>query len=101
MSDQWVEIEGAGYDPSHEYSDDCPGCQPAILDMRTGKPLPQDGPVMKAVIEAFHTKTTLAQRLRWHRVVIQNSRDPEDLRIAGEVARVLEEAMENIIERGR
>lgn len=63
-----------------KHDDDCPGCRPAILDVRTGKALPPDDPIMRAV-NAVWAQTTLAERQAFHRVCCENSRDQADLDI--------------------
>jgi hypothetical protein len=61
-----------------KFDDNCPGCRPAILDLKTGKVLSDDDPVMAKMLGIWAT-TTLAQRQAYHRVMCLNSRDAVDL----------------------
>jgi hypothetical protein len=61
-----------------KYSDNCPGCKPAFLDLETGRPLPDDHPTMLKIMAIWET-TSRAQREAFHRVMCLNSRDPVDL----------------------
>jgi hypothetical protein len=61
---------------SHEkFDDNCPGCKPAFLDLKTGQVLPDDHPVMQKVHAVWRT-TTFQQREAFHDVMCLNSRDP-------------------------
>jgi hypothetical protein len=62
------------------FEDDCPGCRPALLDMETKKPMPEDSPQMQAVLAVWDT-TTPEERQAFHRFTCQNSRTPEDLKV--------------------
>jgi len=84
--------------PLNEYSDDCPDCMPAILDVQTGETLPDTDPMMIAAIKAFKEKTSYAERLAWHRVTIRNSRDPKDIAIMEKIAGLIQKAMEEASE---
>ena len=66
--------------PIYEFDDNCPGCRPAILDVKTGKVLPDDDPIMAKMLGVWAT-TTLTQRRTYHCVMCLNSRDPIDLLI--------------------
>jgi hypothetical protein len=61
-----------------QFDDNCPGCRPAVLDIATGKVLPNDDPIMAKML-AIWAKTTLGQRQAYHRVMCLNSRDVIDL----------------------
>lgn len=62
----------------HKHDDDCPGCRPAVLDVATGKPLPDDSEIM-VVVNQVWAETTFEERQSFHRVTCQNSRDPQDV----------------------
>jgi hypothetical protein len=64
-----------------EFDDNCPGCRPAILDLETGKALPEEHPLMVKMAGVWAT-TSLAERRAWHRVTCLNSRDNLDLLLA-------------------
>ena len=63
-----------------EFDDNCPGCRPAIVDVKTKKVLPDDDPVMSAMLKVW-AKTSLGERRAYHRVMCLNSRDAIDLYI--------------------
>lgn len=69
----------------HEFCDHCPGCRPAIIDMKTGKPLPPDSPLMVAVDRMWNTETTYAERKAFIEVTLHNSRKPEDIELARKI----------------
>lgn len=50
------------HDPTHEYDENCPGCQPALYDMKNKQPMPEDDPAMVVVLKAFKEKCTLTQK---------------------------------------
>jgi hypothetical protein len=60
------------------FSDDCPGCRPAMIDMQTGRPLSDDDPVMQAMNDVW-AKTTYAERQSFHRFTCLGSMEPVDL----------------------
>lgn len=66
--------------PMNQFSDDCPGCRPAMLDLSTGAALPDSHPLMQKVLRIWGA-TTLAERQAYHRVMCQNSRAPNDLAV--------------------
>ena len=69
-----------------KYEEGCPGCQPAVLDTKTLKPLPDDHPLMKTVL-AFWETTTVEERTAFHNVTCANSRKDSDLRIMQDLMR--------------
>ena len=77
-----------------EFDDNCPGCRPAILDVKTGKVLPDDAPMMQAALGVWRTATTEEKRA-FHRFCCFNSRDPEDVRLASGIAQRIEKALAN------
>jgi hypothetical protein len=72
-----------------EYQDNCPGCRPAIVDVKTGVILPDDDPMMVRMLAVWAT-TSVAQRRAYHRVMCLNSRDAIDLFIVNQIVRKLE-----------
>ncbi len=60
------------------FSDDCPGCRPAVIDPESGKVLQHDHPVMRA-INAVWDKTTYAERQSFHRFTCLGSMAEVDL----------------------
>jgi len=61
-----------------QHEDDCPGCRPAVCDPETMVQLPDEHPVMQAVLGVWKT-TTLAERQAFHRMTCNNSREPSDM----------------------
>lgn len=74
-----------------EFSDTCPGCRPAMLDMQTRRRLPDSDPLMRIVNDLW-SKTTLEERQAWHRVCCQNSRAPRDMLFASGFAQKIQDA---------
>jgi hypothetical protein len=63
-----------------KYDDNCPDCQPAIVDPTSGKVLPKDHPAMVAMMNVWKS-TTLQEREAYHRVMCLNSRADADMAI--------------------
>ncbi len=80
----------------HKFCDDCPGCRPAMLDMKTRRPLSPDTPEMKAVNEVWDKDTTYAQRRAYIEVTLHNSRQPGELRLAEQVIAKIQQALKGI-----
>jgi hypothetical protein len=80
------------HDATHEYDENCEGCQPALFDIEAGKPMSNDHPYMVAIRQAF-SQEPLTDRRAWHRVVMQNSQNSHDLAIANAVATRMQNAM--------
>lgn len=78
-----------------KHDDNCPGCQPALVDLRTKRPLPPDSPEMQAVNRVW-AQTNLIERRAWHAVTCQNSRSPSDLRLAEGIAKRMQEALKEV-----
>ena len=76
-----------------KHDDNCPGCRPAMLDMQTGKPVPDDSPMMQVVLQVWE-HTTSAEREAWHRFTCQNSRAQGDVAAAQNIASKIQRALE-------
>lgn len=79
----------------HEFCDTCPGCRPAILDLRTGEAIPDDSPVMVAVLKAWRERTTYDQRKGYIEVTLHKSLDPKYQKLASEAFSILADAMKH------
>ena len=73
------------------FNDDCPGCRPAVIDVKTGKVMGPETPLMQ-VVNAVWAKTTREQREAFHNVCCHNSRTPKDLELAGRIFKDIQEA---------
>ena len=73
------------------FDDECPGCRPAMVDVKTGRVFPDDSAEMKTVNRLW-AQTTLQERQAWHRVTCQNSRSIVDVQIAKRFADRIEAA---------
>lgn len=74
-----------------KFDDECKGCRPAMLDVATGKRLPEDHPAMISINAVWETLTT-EQKTAFHNVCCLNSRDPQEI----DVFRVIQERMSKI-----
>ena len=81
------------HDSTHEYDENCPGCQPALYDMKNKRPMPEDDPAMVIVLKAFKEKCNLTQRRAWHRIAMGQSNNEKDQQIFMDVANIIEEAL--------
>lgn len=84
------------HDPTHEYDDNCEGCQPALMDMKTGKAMAKDHPVMIAVRKAWMEKTTLAERRATSKVWMGQSTNPKDIEIMERVGKIIQAAIAEV-----
>jgi hypothetical protein len=74
-----------------EYDDNCAGCQPAMMDPRTGRVMSEDDPMMIAV-RRFWKTVDLEDKKACHRVWCFNSRETGDLTRMEKVAKGMEAA---------
>lgn len=64
---------------SHKaYVDGCPGCRPAMYELRTGRVMPDDDPIMVRLLAVWEASGR-ATKVAFHNVTCNNSRDPMDL----------------------
>lgn len=63
-----------------KFDDNCPGCRPAFLDLKTGEVLPESHPVMQRIL-AIWAQSSYEEREAFHHVMCLNSRDPRDLQL--------------------
>lgn len=77
-----------------EYRDDCEGCQPALMDPKTGEKMADDSPEMVAVRTYWKT-VPLANKQACHRVWCFNSRTDEDMRLCQEVSLGMQAALKS------
>ena len=82
------------HDPSHEYDDDCEGCQPSLMDIRTNQPMDENNPIMVAVLKAWKEKTTLAERRATSRVWMGQSTNSKDIEIMERVGMIIQQAIQ-------
>jgi hypothetical protein len=78
---------------THEFCDHCPGCRPAIIDWDSGKPFPDDSPLMLAINRIWDKETTYEERKAFIDVTVHNSRRSSDRRLARRVAAKFETAI--------
>jgi hypothetical protein len=84
------------HDANHEYDENCKGCQPAMMDVKTGKVLPDDSPEMVAILKFFKEKLTLVEKRAWHRVCVQCSQNKDDLLIAQRIGFDIQQLLHNL-----
>jgi hypothetical protein len=77
----------------HEFCDECPGCRPALVGT-DGKVIPDDDPIMVAVLNVWRNQTTYQERKAFIEVTLHNSRLPSDLRLAEAVVNKIKPALE-------
>lgn len=74
------------------FSDDCPGCRPAMMDAKTGEVMADDSPPMKLVLNVWRT-TSRKEREVFHRVCCQNSRNVSDMMIFTDLTKRIQNAL--------
>ena len=80
----------------HAFCDSCPGCRPAMIDVKTGKPVPPDDPKVLAINLLWDKRTTYEQRKAYIEVTLHNSRKPEDMRLCQEVLGKIEVVLKGV-----
>jgi hypothetical protein len=81
------------------FDDNCPGCKPALLDIKTGKALPPEHPIMQ-IVDGIWAKTTLEERQAFHRVTCLNSEAPADVSVMVRITTHIEDAIKAMEELG-
>lgn len=78
--------------PELHFCDSCSGCRPALLDADTHQPLPDDHPTMQVVMPLWWSVSRDVRRAFIY-VTLHNSRDPDDLHLAQDFIRKVEQAL--------
>lgn len=78
----------------HEFCDDCPGCRPAMADVKTGEVLGNNTPTMQIVNRIWDNETTYAERKAFIEVTLHNFRQPHELRLAQKVMSQIQVALQ-------
>ena len=78
-----------------KYEDNCPGCRPALLDTTTGKPIPEDTPLMQAILKWWETVDRKSKEA-FHNCTCLNSKDPEDLKAMSRIIEDMKKAMAKV-----
>lgn len=60
------------------FEDECPGCRPCLIDVKTGQPMGEDEPAMRAAMRVWRG-TQRFEREAFHRVCCLNSRNAMDM----------------------
>lgn len=76
----------------HEFCDHCPGCRPALVDLKTGNAMAADSEIMILVNRVWNTETTYAERKAFIDVTVHNSVKPDDFRLASGIMAKIERA---------
>ena len=76
-----------------QYQEDCPGCRPAMIDLKTGKRMSDDTPVMMAVNRVY-AAASRAEKEAFHRVCCLNSRALDDLQLMAQLQQRIQRALE-------
>lgn len=80
--------------PIHEsYEENCQGCKPVILDIKTGRPFPADHPAVVAINAVFNS-LPLSDKQAWHELTCHNSREPQVLAAMARVQKLFSDALE-------
>lgn len=75
-----------------KFDDECSGCRPAMLDVKTRTMMPDDSPMMQVVLKLWN-QLTLAEKRAWHRFTCLGSRAIDDLAIAKKFSETVERAL--------
>lgn len=80
----------------HEYDDDCEGCQPGLMDQKTGKVMDRNDPIMVVVLKAWKEELTLTERRAAHRVWMGQSQNEIDISLMKKAGEVIQAAIERM-----
>lgn len=64
-----------------QFDDECAGCRPAMVDVKTKQLYAEDSAEM-VIVNRLWRETTLEERQAWHRVTCQSSRGALDTKLA-------------------
>lgn len=78
----------------HEFDPNCEDCKPALLDIKTGRPLPKTDPMVVTATEIWEA-LSLEDKKALNRVWVHNSRDAHDMQTCARYAKAVQKAMEN------
>ena len=73
-----------------KFDDNCPGCKPVVIDVKTKRPVAPDSPLGKA-IEAVWVETTLYERECFHNFCCLNDLSEENYRVMTNISRRITE----------
>lgn len=76
-----------------EYQDNCPGCQPAMIDCQTGQRLSRRHPAMRA-IRIWWKTVPLSDKRAWHEFTCQNSREPQIMAVMERLREKIQQLMD-------
>lgn len=62
----------------HAFDPNCPDCRPCLLDVETNEKIPDSHPAVVR-LRGLWDKLPRAQQEAYHRVMVFNSRAPEDI----------------------
>ena len=79
-----------------QFDDNCPGCMPVVIDLKTHQPYSEDSPVGKSVAEFWKT-TSLEERQAFHEFTCQNSRNPIIMDIVGALSEKMKKHLEGVL----
>ncbi len=75
-----------------QFADDCPGCRPIILDIKTKRALPAEHPAMQAITAVWQS-TTRFERECFHRFTCLNSRERLDVTVVDGLRQKMQDAL--------
>jgi hypothetical protein len=76
-----------------QYQEGCRGCQPVLIDLVTGKAMPDDSPLMVAIFSVWNTLSR-QEKEAWHEFTCSNSREPQILAVVERINQRFTEAAE-------
>lgn len=74
---------------THEFCDTCEGCRPAMLDLKTNRPMPQDHPTMKKINKVWDNDTTYEQRRAFIDVTLHSRKTRVNMLLANQVMELI------------
>lgn len=77
---------------SHHYDEKCPDCRPAMIDQNTGERIPNDHPMMKAVLSVYDV-ASLEERRALHKLWVDSDMSEENMAVAGPVITRIQDAV--------
>ena len=75
-----------------KFDDDCPGCRPALIDVRTGKVFHSSHPAVQAVNRVW-ARTTKEEREAFHQVTCLNNHTPAVLGVVMRLTKEIQNAI--------
>lgn len=78
-----------------KYEEGCKGCEPALLNLETGKSFPPEHPAMQAIMGVWKVMTH-QEKEAWHEFTCHNSREPQIMAVIERINGRMQAALNSV-----